>query len=93
MRWARAYNEASIEPYISLLNISSLVDHLTDEGEDAEEGDGLDYSGVAEEKYLEFGQRLLVMRFWTAVLVALMVEDLGIVDRLIGRAAEERCVF
>jgi hypothetical protein len=93
MRWARAYNEASIEPHISLLNISSLVDHLADEGEDAEEGNGLDYSGVAEEKDLEFGKGLLVMRFWTAILVGLMVEDFGIADRLIGRAAEERCVF
>jgi hypothetical protein len=93
MRWARAYNEASIEPHISLLNISSLVDHLANEGEDAEEGDGLDDSGVAEEKDLEFWKGLLVRRFWTAILVGLMVEDFGIVDRLIGRAAEERCVF
>ena len=49
------YNEASVEPNISLLQIARLVDHLADEGEDAEECNWLDQTSVAEDEDLKLG--------------------------------------
>jgi hypothetical protein len=88
-----AYNEPSIEPNISLVNISRSVDHLADEREDTKEGDGFNHAGVAKEKDLEFGERFPVLHFHNAIFVGFMVEYFGIVDGLIDRAAEERGIF
>lgn len=95
IRWVRAYNETSIEPDICLLDISRLVNHLADEGKDAEEGNGLDHSGVAEQEDLEFGNRLLVMSFGAGCAI-FVVEDFAAVDGssgLINAATEERCAL
>jgi len=50
------FDEAGVEADVALVEVAGVADHLVDEGEDGEEGDGLDEAGVAEEDDLIPGE-------------------------------------
>lgn len=48
-----SYNEAAVKSHVRFLHIASLLDHLVDEWEDAEECYRLNHTGEAKEEYLQ----------------------------------------